>query len=168
MQSTLKHMKFKYVLVLAVFSAVGIYLILFRMVRNDIQALEDFYAYYGIYDRAISDFSTAVRTPNYQGSPVITGDESAASEALSEMNTKASARISSLIKNDEDLMRIMRETAKLAGEEYDALKAYQSAAANHNADLEKLGQAFDDLTKQRQTAYANFQELGGQSVTAGR
>ena len=48
-------------------------------------------------------------------------------EALVELNTKASVRVSSLTKNDGDLMRIMREIADLSAKEFNTLKAVQSA-----------------------------------------
>jgi hypothetical protein len=161
-------MKFKFILVLTVIAAAGIFLLFFRIYHNDVQSLEAFSAAYENYDRAISDYSTAFHSSNLQSTPVIAGYERTTAKVLGELNLKASARISSLIKNDSDLMSAMREIAELSGNEFDSVKTYQNAAANQKSELEKLAQVLDDLTKQRQTAYTNFQELGGQSVTADR
>ena len=82
-------------------------------------------------------------------------------EALVELNTKASVRVSSLTKNDGDLMRIMREIADLSAKEFNTLKAVQSALVDRKADADPLAKEFADFTNQRQAAYVRFREFAG-------
>ncbi|OGD21124.1 MAG: hypothetical protein A2W03_03885 [Candidatus Aminicenantes bacterium RBG_16_63_16] len=81
--------------------------------------------------------------------------------ALTELDAKASIRLSSLIKNDAELMNLTLEIARLSGKELAALKAQKEAAADKTADLPKLAKESADLARQRQTAYARFRELAG-------
>lgn len=91
--------KYKVVLVLALIVIVGVFSFFYRMHNNDIKALEDFLASYEKFDKAISDFSVPVFTSNLDLNK--TDDlESEAGDALIELNHNASARISSLTKND--------------------------------------------------------------------
>ena len=133
----------------------------YRMGSSDAIALADFSAAYENYDRAISDFSAVVLASNPEGAPAGDEFERKADEAFVELNTKASARISSLTKNDGDLMRLTRQIADLSGKELDALKAYQSAVADKSGDLDKLAKDFADLKNQDQTDYARYLELAG-------
>ena len=133
----------------------------FRFYENDVRALTDFPAAYEAFDQAISDFSAAVFTYNPGGAPAADGLEKKADAARVDLNTKASVRISSLIKNDAELMQVMHEISDFSGKELDTLKAYKRAAADRNADLGALAKTLADLTSQRQTAYARFRELGG-------
>jgi len=124
--------------------------------------------------------------------------ERKAGDALIYLNTKAAARLSSLIKNDAELMSKALEIADLSGKELDNLRAYkraigdkrditnkllqniiddngglnrfiklfsqkdnQSKIQSQNADLDRLAKEFGNLTNNRTTAYARFQELAG-------
>jgi type II secretory pathway pseudopilin PulG len=155
----------KYIPLLVVVVLIGIAAIFFfffyRMGSNDAKALADFSAAYKDYDQSISDFSTAVLASNPGGAPATDDLERKANEALVKLTTKASARISSLTKNDGDLMRLTLEIADLSGKELDALKAYQSAVVAKSGDADKLANEFADLKNQRQTAYARYLELAG-------
>lgn len=122
----------------------------------------DFPLAYTNYEQAILDFSKAVLTSNIESAPAVDKLERKVDEKLVILNTKASVRISSLTKNDGDLMKVSLEIADLAGKELDTLKAYQSAASTRNTDLEQLAREFRDLTNQRQTAYSRYLELAGQ------
>ena len=79
---------------------------------------------------------------------------------LAELNTKASERISSLIKNDAEFMRTKLEIANFSGKELDALSAYKRAMRDkRDAERERLAKEFINLKNKRTTAYAGFQEL---------
>ena len=151
----------KALMVIALIGAAGIFFFFFRMGQHDTKTLADFPAAYEAYDQAISGFSKAVLAFDLGSAPATVELERKADEALVELNAKASERISSLTRHDAELMSSMQEIADLAKKEVDTLKATQRAAANKNADLDKLAKESVDLTKQRKTAYARFRELAG-------
>jgi hypothetical protein len=153
--------KYKALLVIALILVAGFFFLFFRFFQNDVMVLTGFSAAYTKFDQAISDFSTPVFTPNLSGAPATDDLERKADAALAELNTQASARISSLTKNDAELMGIMLQISDLSVKELDALKAYKKAAAGKNAGLDPLAKTFGDLTNQRKTAYVRFQELLG-------
>ncbi len=133
----------------------------YRMGTGDAKALADFPAAYHAYDQAVSDFSKAVLVPNSVAASNVDEFGSKAKEALAVLNTKASVRISSLTKNDGDLMKVSLEIAGLAGKELDTLLSYQNKAAGKSADLNQLAEQFRDLTNQRQADYARYLDLAG-------
>ena len=153
--------KYKAVLVIPLIVAAGIIFFFYHFGHNDYKVITDFSASYIKFDQAISDFSTPIFASNLEATPATDDLERKADKALVDFNTKASARISSLTKNDAELMRLTLEIADLSGKELDALKAYKRAAADKSADLDKLAKEFADLTNERQTAYARFLELTG-------
>ena len=153
--------KYKALIVLALIVVVGTFFFFYRFYHNDVKALTDFSVAYEKFDKAVSDFSTSVFASNPEGALAVDDLERKADEALVDLNIKASARISSLIKNDAELMRATHEIADLSGKELDALKAYKRAIADKNSGMDKLAQAFGDLSNKRQVAYAHFRELGG-------
>ena len=148
-------------LVIALIGIAGIFFLFFRFYQNDVKALEDFTAAYDKFDQAISDFSGPVLASNLEGAPAVDDLERKADEALVDLKTKAAARISSLIKNDAELMSITLEIANLSSKELDNLKAYRRAVAGKNTDLDRLAKEFEDWTNKRRNAYVQFQELGG-------
>ena len=154
--------KYTVLLVIPVLLVVIIFAYIFyRMGTNDAKALADFPIAYQHYDQAISDFSKAVLSSNPGTEPNTEHLELLAEEALATLKTKASIRISSLTRHDGDLMKLFHEITVLAGQELDTLKAYRSAAADKNTDIELLAKQFRELNNQRQADYASFQELGG-------
>ena len=131
-----------------------------RLYHNDVTALTDFSASYEKFDKAISDFSVPVFASNLEGAPATDDLERKADEALRELNTKASARISSLIKNDAELMSTELEIANFSLKELDTLSAYKTAMwGKRDADVDRLAKEYADLMNKRKTAYAHFQEL---------
>ncbi len=118
---------------------------------------------YEKFDEAISDFSAYLLAQNLESTPASDDPERKAEEALAELDARASARLSSLIKNDAELMHLTLEIDGLSGRELAALKAHKGAASDKSADLPKLGKELADLARQRQTAYARFRVLGGLS-----
>ena len=153
--------KYVVLLVIALLVVSGIFFLFFRFYENDVKALTDLPAAYEAFDQTISDFSAAVFAHNPGGAPTADDLEKKADAALVDLSAKASVRISSLIKNDAELMRVMHAISDFSGKELDTLKAYKRAAAGRNADLRTLAQALADWTNQRQTAYARFRQLGG-------
>jgi hypothetical protein len=137
------------------------FFIFYRMGANDAKAIAEFPVAYNNYDQAISDFSNAVLASNPESASNTDDLERKANEAVDLLNTKASVRISSLTKNDGDLMRVSLEIADLAGKELHTLKEYQMALASKGADLDQLAKQFRDLTNQRQAEFARYQELSG-------
>lgn len=149
------------VLLVTVLVLAGFFSFFYYFGHNDAKAIADFSGAYENYNKATSDFSTAVFSSNHESTTATDDLEHQADAALIELNTKASTRISSLTKNDADLMNIAHEIADLSGKEGVALKAYKSADPGKGIDLDKLVQEIKDLTDQRQTDYARFQELAG-------
>jgi len=142
--------KYKVLLVLALVVIVGVFLFFSRIYHNNIKALEGFLASYVIFDQAISDFSIS-KTDDL---------ENKAGDALIELNTKATFRLSSLIKNDAELMDQALEVADLSGKELERLRVYNRAIQSKSSDLDELAKEYGDLTGKRRAAYARFQGLG--------
>ena len=120
-----------------------------QMYRNDIEKLTNFSVSYEKFDKAISDFSgnTSDDLGRYT------------EEALAELKTNASLKISSLIKNDGELMRAELEVADFSTRELASLKAYKEGIQSKRVDLGKLAKDYADIARERKAAYANFQEL---------
>lgn len=141
--------------------AACVVLFLYRFGHNDAVAIAGFLTAYEKYDQAVDAFSASVVTPKPEGAAAVGKFEQAVDLARMNLNSRSSARISSLTRHDGDLMTIMQEIATLSGKEVDVLKAYQSAAAN-NTDKERLAKAAGDLTKERRADYARLLALAGQ------
>jgi hypothetical protein len=158
----LKMMK-KYIvlLVIALIGVIGIFFFFYYFGHKDDKALSEFSLAYQKYDRAISDLSSAVYMSNFEGTPTYDDLEQITDQALTVLKLKASAKISSLTKNDADIMSLTQEIADLSGKEFVALKAYQSAMADQGADMAQLSKELHDVTLKRQAAYTRFQELSG-------
>jgi hypothetical protein len=130
-----------------------------HMYQRDMQALTDFMASYQFYDQAVKAASETVFATTGKSTPAAGEEELQADAALSDLKTKASVQISSLIKNEKEVMHTMREIADLSDKEMSTLKAYRQAAGQ-DANRDAMAQAFHDLTNERQAAFAHFQELG--------
>jgi hypothetical protein len=152
--------KYIALLLIALIAAAGVFFFFYRFYQHDMTALTEFTAAYENYDRAISDFSGPVLAANPASTPAADELERKADAALLELGAKASVRISSMIKNEKEIMSATLEIADLAGKELDALKTYQQAAAGKDGDLVRLAKEFADLTNSRRTAYARFLALG--------
>lgn len=142
--------KHKVLMILALGALAVAFSFFYRMYHDDINALTNFVASYERFDKAMSDFSISKTDDT----------ESEASVALSELNIKAAFRISSLIKNEKELMAQAREVADISGRELDTLKAYKAVVRSKNVDMNALAKEYGDLTSARKAAYANFWQLG--------
>lgn len=146
-------------LVLSLVCIAGVVFLFARMYQRDMQSLTDFIASYQAYDLAIAAASAPVFDANGKGPSEAGAEERQADMDLSDMKAKSSVRISSLIKNEKEAMRVMQEIADLSDKEMSTLKAYRQANAQ-DANRISLAQTFQDLTKERQAAFAHFEELG--------
>ncbi len=153
--------KFAVGMVAVVIVAAGIFFFFYYFGHGDEVKLSEFQNAYAKFDQAIAGYSKNGIGANPVDSPALSGLERKADEALSELKTKAAARISSLTRHDGDLMNAMVEIGDLSAKELDALKSFQSAALNKNEDAAALAQEFKDLTSQRQAVYARFRDLAG-------
>jgi hypothetical protein len=138
-----------FILILVVSACV--FFFFYRMYHDDFKALRGFIASYERFDKAISDL------------PMSAADdfESKAGNAVIDLSAKASLRLSSLIKNDAELMDQAIEVADLARRELEGLRVYRSEIQNKKADLDELAGESRILTSKRKAAYARFQELSG-------
>ena len=148
-----------FILALSLACIAGIIFFFVHMYQRDMQALTDFMASYQFYDQAVKAASETVFATNGKSTPAAGEGERQADAALSNLKTQSSVRISSLIKNEKEAMRAMREIADLSDKEMSTLKAYRQAAGQ-DANHDTMAQAFHDLTKERQAAFAHFQKLG--------
>lgn len=152
--------KFTMLLVIVLVVVAGSFIFFFfRMGISDTKALADFPVDYKNYDQAISNFYKAVLASNPENASATSYLEHKVDETLNLLNAQASVRISSLTKNDGDLMKVSLEIADLAGKEFDTLKAYRSAVADKTNDIDKLTEEFEDLRNHRQAAYSHYLEL---------
>ena len=153
--------KYTALFVIALILAAGIFFFIYHFYNNDVQALTGFSDAYGKFDQAISGYSKAIIASDPAGASATDDLERKTGEALTELNTKARARISSLIKNDAELMKLTLEIDDISGKELAALNAYKKAAGDKNTDLASLANELGDLTSQRQSDFARFKELLG-------
>jgi hypothetical protein len=139
----------------------GFFAFFYHLYHSDIRKLADFAASYEKLDKAISGFPWRVSGSSFANMPAVDNWEGKADEALAELRAKASARLSSLIKNDAELMSITLEISDLAGKELETLKAYRRAVSDKDINADRLAKESADLTDKRQTAHAHFRELAG-------
>jgi hypothetical protein len=156
-------MEKKYIplIAIALVGVIGIFFFFYYFGHKDDQALTQFSAAYHKYDRAFSDLSATIFMFNYEGSPTYDDLEQITDQALGELTLKASARISSLTRNDAEIMSLTQEIADLSKSELTTLKSYQSAMANKDPDMAQLSNELQGLSVKRRAAYARFQELSG-------
>ena len=152
--------RYRWLLLSALVVLAGLFFF-YRLYHRDVKALTDFLAASEKFDKAVSDFSTRLLAQNLEVPPPADDPERKAEEALAKLEAKASIRLSSLIKNDAELMKLTLEIARLSGKELAALRGYKGAVLDKNADLAGLAKELADLTRQRQTTYARFRELAG-------
>jgi len=126
---------YKRLLISILLIAAVVVLFFFRMYRDDVKALKGFMAAYERFDKAASIDSGIARADAL----------GKANEASIELQARASLRLSSLIKNDGELMKQAREAADLARRELESL-----GMEGHSLIHEKRIAAFD-----------RFQELSG-------
>ncbi|MBE3130911.1 MAG: hypothetical protein IMZ54_09390 [Acidobacteria bacterium] len=138
-------------LIVVLAASAGVFFFFYRMYHDDIKALRGFIASYERFDKAISDLSMS-------GADDI---ESKVGNAVIDLSAKAPLRLSSLIKNDAELMDQALEAADLARRELAGLRIYKSGIQSQNADLDGLAEESRILTGKRKAAYARFQELSG-------
>jgi myosin heavy subunit len=147
-------------LLVVVFACIaGIVLFFARMYQRDMQTLTNFIDSYQAYDQAAAAASAAVFTAVEGSTSTAGAEEQRAEVALSNLKTVSSAQVSSLIKNEKDAMRMMREIADFSEQEMSTLKAYRQATGP-DANREDLMKTFQNLTEERQAAFAHFRELG--------
>ncbi len=141
--------KYKLFPIIVLMVLAGVLLFFYRFYHDDVKALEDFSASYEKFDKAISDFFI-IKTDDL---------ERKAADAFIELDMKAALRLSSLIKNDAELMGQALEVANFSRRELDSLLAYKGAIQSQNADLDGLAKEHGDLSSGRKAAYARFREL---------
>ncbi len=157
--TTARQCKWPVILVLALAAVVCLFF--FRMYHDDIKALKGFIAAYEKFDQAVSDLSASASN----------GVDGKAGESLVVLNAKAPLRLSSLIKNDAELMDGAREIADLSRRELDGLKAQDALLKSRIPDPDvvkrrELDKEVRVLREKRQAAFARFQELGGVRIDA--
>lgn len=140
--------------VLVLIGAAGVFLFFYRMYQKDMKALKGFIAAYERFEEAMptaaDEFLRAGLGP--------------AEEALAELQARASFRLSSLIKNEDQLMGQAREVADLARRELDALRvrreAHTGATSAGQAEALELDQSSRLLREQMAAAFSRFIEMG--------
>jgi hypothetical protein len=146
-------------IVLSLICIAGIVFFFARMYQRDMHSLTDFIASYQAYDLAMAAASAPVFGADGKSASATGAEERQADVALSDLKARSSVQISSLIKNEKEAMRVMREIADLSEKEMSTMKAYQQVT-DQDAKRISLAQSFHDLTKQRKTAFTHFQDLG--------
>jgi hypothetical protein len=147
-----------FILVLAL--PAGALLFFHRMYGHDIKALKGFLASYENFDNAMP----AVADNGFEGGL------GRASKALSELQARASMRLSSLIRHDGELMSRARQVADLAQKEINAFGACEDLSEDRAsapalaANAKEISQGCELLREQRKAAFARFEELAGVNV----
>jgi hypothetical protein len=143
--------KNKWPLIFVVLMLAGAIFVRDRFYQRGIRAVVAFSASYDRFDKAISGLSSSMTDDS----------ESQARSALAELRAKAAFRVSSLIKNDGELMNLAREVADLSARELASLGAYRKASRVKNAALDELATESGDLGGKRKEAFARFRGLCG-------
>jgi hypothetical protein len=129
----------------------GVFFFFYYFGHHDAQTLAGFVASYEKFDRAAADLSVSK-----------TGEsEKRARDALREFQSKATFRLSSLTRNDGELMRQAREIATLSERELDSLRLFIKAMERRDADSDRLAKEYASLRSRRKAAYAHFRQLAG-------
>ena len=126
---------------------------IYRMGHGDSRAIAAFLTSYQTYDEAVAALENAP-APDVSLEPAADG-------ALSELRSRASARISSLTRNDGVYMSLTAEIATLAGRELSVLKAWRRAVASKDDEASRLAKGFAELKRDRKAAFARVQALEG-------
>ena len=95
--------RYKLFLIIAFVALAGVFIIINRFNR-DVEALTVFSASYEKFDKAISSFSESLFTSNPADTSVTDDLERRSYSAFADLKTKASEKISSLVKHDADFM----------------------------------------------------------------
>ena len=133
----------------------------FHLYHRDVKTLRGLLESYKKFDNAISDFSISVFASIDGGASASGDSERRAAEAPADFDKKASVRISSLIRNDAELMSLSRQIAMLSRKEWDNLRKSKTAAAGNGGDWDGWARELSALRDKRQAAYSRFQELLG-------
>ncbi len=139
----------RWTIVLVLAAAAAVLFFGLRMYRTDIKELKRFIA---AYDR----FDTAMAEVALRGQGDVTAD---VTRALSDLQTYAGMRLSSLIKNDAELMAQARTIADLAERELEVLRSYHRAA--REGERQELASRWTLQNVQRKAAGARFKALAG-------
>jgi hypothetical protein len=159
MRLTKKHAVLLTLALTGVIAFGGFFAFFVRMYQRDLQMLNSFIVSYQEYDQAVSTYSSMVLSPGASGAPTADKLRAKTQDALADLNAAASARISSLIKNEKEVMAAMQATATAAGQELAALQAFRAAAADGQGRLDDLQKGISAVTAQRQAGYAHFQDF---------
>jgi hypothetical protein len=143
--------KYKWLIILALVVLAGVSSFFYRFYHNDVKALAHFSTSYEKFDKAISDFFISKADEL----------ESQAGDALIELNTKATFRLSSIIRNDAELMEEALEVADLSRKELDSIRVKKAAIQSKNDEIDALAKEYGVLTSKRRAAYARFRKLAG-------
>jgi len=120
--------------------------------HGDDRKMSEMAAAYGDFDRAVSELSTG---PGPDA-------EKRADEALAVLRTRAAMRLSSLTKNDAELMSQAREVTELAGNELESRKGFSRANDNKYREADELARASAELAGKRRAAWDRYRDLAGQ------
>jgi hypothetical protein len=146
--------------VLGFLGAAGIAFLLFSFYQRDMQSLTEFTTAYTAFDRSIADYSQAVFTSPSNITQSTDDLQRKAESDLQVLTTKSSVRISSAVKNEQEVMRTTAAIAELSKNELDALKTYQQEASEKGGNADSLINPYNNLKNQRLAAYAHFSGLG--------
>ncbi len=150
--------KFKWALILALIILTGILYFVNRM-HSDINTILAFANSYEKFDDSINDLSQSIVGLDLTDVHKINSLEKKADESFFELNTLASKRISSFIKNDSEFMTLEREITDLSKKELETIKKYRNLVQNENANFYELTQILIDLRNKRTNAYSRFEHL---------
>lgn len=149
---------YTWLLVIALAMLTGLYFIN-RMHRHDIKAVKDFMTAYKEYDDAVLAFSIPAVEPNMADGTTTENLKRKADLALAGLDSKASVRLSSFLKNDAELMNVARRIANLSREELAALETFGRSETDSSVDLNMKNKEPGALTNERKQAYARFEKL---------
>jgi hypothetical protein len=130
-----------------------------NMYQRDIKTLMDFSNSYNNYDIAINELHVSIVEIVPIEEQKIDALQKTADIAYNELNTFASKRISSLIKNDSEFMSLECDIVVFSKKEINTIKMYRIKSKNENIEIGELIKTINGLKNDRTKSYNRFEEL---------
>ncbi len=120
--------------------------------HSDDRKMAEFSVAYGEFDRAVSELSARPGPDS----------ERRADAASAGLIARAAMRLSSLTKNDAELMTQARQVAEIAARELESQKSFLKAAQKNDREADALARTSRELAGRRRAAWDHFRQLAGQ------
>ena len=130
-----------------------------RSYLHDVQVLTEFSLYYKEFDDSINDLSKAILNPDSEGHIFSGSLLQKTNRSFSEIESRSSERISSLIKNDAEFMKLELEIITLSRKELMLVENYTNSKSSQTGNIDLMIKELRELQRKRKEAFVQFQHL---------